>query len=364
MNENKRSLIVGTVIGGILSTLLIAVLYFGLNVTDLSANKVSKISYQVDVQSIVNQAIDKASPNVVGIVRFNNEKESGTGSGVIYKLTEDKVYVVTNNHVITGGNKVEVAFVDEERVEAEVIGVDLISDLAVITIPRGDISNHIEFADSDNLKVGEFVFAIGNPLGLNFYGSATLGIVSSTERLIPIDVDKDGESDWFANVIQTDAAINPGNSGGALVNVDGKLVGINSMKIAGSQVEGIGFSIPSNIVFQIVNDLEVYKEVKRPYLGIVPISISRLNEEEKAEKGIEVLEKGILVHDVTINSPAYLAGIKANDVITHIEKQEIKNVTDLRLKLYNRQLNDTVTLTILRDNKNYDVKMKLQAKES
>ncbi len=363
MNERKRIFLIGTVIGSFIGVLLFVLVYVVYHY-DGSKNyvPVNKISYQVNVDSVINQAIKRASPSVVAVVRYKDNRESGTGSGVVYKLTEDKAYVVTNFHVIDDNDKIEVAFQNEIRVEAEIIGQDMITDLAVITIPRGNQSDYMEFSDSNHLQVGEFVFAIGNPLGLNFYGSATLGIISSTERLVPIDIDKDGESDWFANVIQTDAAINPGNSGGALVNVDGKLIGINSMKIASTQVEGIGFSIPSNIVNQVIDDLEHYGEVIRPYLGIHPISISKLSTEDKLSLGVNYLTKGIYVNDVSPNSSANLSGIKINDIIVRVNGEEVKDVTDFRYKIYKYQIGDEITLSIIRDNKALDIKIILQTR--
>ncbi len=362
MSEKKQVFLVGTIIGGFVAVFLFIFVYIIYNYDGNSIIPVQKISYQVNVESIINQAIKKASPNVVGVVRFKDNRETGTGSGVIYKLTEDKAYIVTNQHVVRDGDKIEVAFQNKDRIEAEVVGSDLITDLALIRIPKGNIIENMNFSDSNNLQVGEFVFAIGNPLGLNFYGSATMGIVSSTERLIPIDNDKDGESDWFANVIQTDAAINPGNSGGALVNVDGKLIGINSMKIAGSQVEGLGFSIPSNIVYQVLSDLETYGEVKRPFIGIQPVSVEKLKSEDKLSLGIDYLTKGIYVNDVTPDSSAYKSGIKINDVITKVNNEEVKNVTDFRYKLYQHKIGDEITLSIIRENKGIEVKILLKPK--
>ncbi|QVK17410.1 trypsin-like peptidase domain-containing protein [Mycoplasmatota bacterium] len=361
MQERKQIFLVGTVIGGLVGVFLFVLVYVVYHFDgEKSKTPINKISYQVNVDSVINQAIKKASPSVVGIVRFKNNRESGTGSGVVYKLTKDRAYIVTNYHVIKDGSKVEVAFQNEERVEAEVIGDDVITDLAVISIPKGNLTEYMDFSDSGELNVGEFVFAIGNPLGLNFYGSATLGIVSSIERLIPIDIDKDGESDWFAHVIQTDAAINPGNSGGALVNVDGKLIGINSMKISSTQVEGIGFSIPSNIVYQVVNDLENYGSVKRPFIGIHPISISKLSTEEKKGLGIDYLTKGIYVNDVTPNSSAQKSGIEIDDVIVKVNEDEVKDVTDFRYKIYQHELGDEIKLTIIRGNKRIEIKFNLE----
>ncbi len=363
MNERKQIFLIGTIIGGFVGVFLFVLVYVVYHFDGhVNSVPVNKIAYQVNVDSIINQAIKKASPDVVGVVRYKNGRESGTGSGVIYKLTDDKAYIITNHHVIDGGEKIEVAFQNENRVEAEVLGDDVITDLALISIPKGNITEHIEFSDSNELQIGEFVFAIGNPLGLSFYGSATLGIISSTERLIPIDIDKDGENDWFANVIQTDAAINPGNSGGALINVDGKLIGINSMKIASTQVEGLGFSIPSNIVYQVMCDLEKYGEVKRPFIGIQPVSLSKLTTIEKKGLGVDYLTKGIYVNDIVPDSTAIKSGIKIDDIIVKVNNEEVKDVTDFRYKIYQHALGDTITLSIIRDNKALDVPITLESK--
>lgn len=362
MKEKRQIFLLGTVLGIFVGVFLFVLVYLIYYIGDNNLSINNKIAYKVNVDSSVNKAVKKASPNVVGIVRYRNDKENGTGSGVIYKLTEKKAYIITNQHVIKDADKIEVAFPDEKRVEAKVIGDDVITDLAIISIPRGNINSFMDFADSNELQVGEFVLAIGNPLGLNFYGSATLGIVSSTERLVPIDIDKDGESDWFANVIQTDAAINPGNSGGALINIDGKLVGINSMKIASSQVEGIGFSIPSNIVLQVINDIENYGEVIRPFIGIHPVSIKKLTHENKLQLEVDYLTKGIYVNDVIPNSSAYKSGIKVNDIITKINGEDIKDVTDFRYKIYQKKIGDKITLSIIRKNKAVEIDLILQAK--
>uniref|UniRef100_UPI0030C839CB S1C family serine protease n=1 Tax=Enterococcus faecium TaxID=1352 RepID=UPI0030C839CB len=149
-------------------------------------------------------------------------------------------------------------------------------DLAVLEIDAGHIKKIAEFGNSEALKMGEPVLAIGNPLGATFSGSVTQGIISGINRTIPVDINLDGMIDWQAEVLQTDAAINPGNSGGALVNIAGQVIGINSMKIAESAVEGIGLSIPINYAKPIINDLEKFGEVKRPYMGVDLKSVNEI----------------------------------------------------------------------------------------
>ncbi|MFP3324895.1 trypsin-like peptidase domain-containing protein, partial [Planococcus sp. SIMBA_160] len=140
----------------------------------------------------------------------------------------------------------------------DLVGSDQLMDLAVLTVKSDKIKKTAAFGNSDHVKPGEPVIAIGNPLGLEFAGSVTQGVISGTERAIPVDSNGDGQADWHAEVLQTDAAMNPGNSGGAMINMDGKVAGINSMKIAESEVEGIGLSIPANLVIPVIEDLERY----------------------------------------------------------------------------------------------------------
>jgi serine protease Do len=316
----------------------------------------------VDVFEAIDYTIQTATPNVVGVVNVKATKDTGTGSGVIYRLTDTEAYIVTNYHVVKDADEIEVAFQDEKRVKATLVGDDMLTDLAVIKIEKGNIDHYMEFSDSEQTKVGDFVIAIGNPLGLDLYGSATLGIVSSKLRLVPVDVDKNGEDDYITSVIQTDAAINPGNSGGALVNIEGKLLGINSMKIAGTQIEGIGFSIPTNIVKKVISDLENYQMVIRPYLGIHVRSLEKISDSDKEKWNLKDVEAGVYVNDVTKNSASDLAGIQVNDVITHVDGEEIKDVTKFRFKLYNYEVGDTVKLTIIRNSETVERDVTLKQK--
>ncbi len=183
-------------------------------------------------------------------------QEAGTGSGVVYKIENGEAYIVTNHHVIENAEKLEVTLADGSKKEATLIGSDIWTDLAVIKVDADGIETVANFGDSEVLKQGETVIAIGNPLGLDFYGSVTVGVISGTNRAVPVDLNGDGTEDWQSEVLQTDAAINGGNSGGALVNLNGDLIGINSMKIASESVEGLGFAIPINTVIPIIQQLE------------------------------------------------------------------------------------------------------------
>lgn len=236
----------------------------------------------VDVSTQITEVVEQVTPAVVGVLNIQLQgdfwqqpeeggNETGTGSGVIYKTENGTAYVITNQHVVRGADTVEVVLADDTRVEAEIIGGDLFSDLAVLRMDAGPVEQVIEIGSSENVKVGEPAIAIGNPLGLMFSSSVTQGVISGTQRTIPQDFDMDGRADWQAEVIQTDAAINPGNSGGALININGQLIGINSMKVNQQAVEGLGFAIPIDMAMPIVQELETAGEVTRPFLGVEKI---------------------------------------------------------------------------------------------
>lgn len=214
---------------------------------------------------------------------FGSSQEDALGSGVIFKKLEGKAYVITNNHVVKDADSLEVVLVGGETKKATLVGTDNVSDIAVLSIDSKGIGEVAEFGDSSKLRLGETVIAIGNPLGLG--DTLTSGIVSYTNRIIPVSLNQDGVYDWEQEVIQTDAAINEGNSGGALVDLNGKVIGINTMKIADTGVEGLGFAIPVNEITEIVTELILKGHIARPYLGVYTVDLSNpyapLSEKER-----------------------------------------------------------------------------------
>jgi serine protease Do len=305
-----------------------------------------------DVNTNTTKAVEKAADAVVGINNIQSssfwsdeeagssgEEAAGTGSGVVYKKAGGKAFVVTNHHVVEGATKLEVSFSDGTKIPAKLLGSDVWTDLAVLEVDADKIKKVAEFGDSDSLKMGEPVIAIGNPLGATFSGSVTQGIISGLKRTIPVDINQDGLIDWNAEVLQTDAAINPGNSGGALINIAGQLIGINSMKIAQNAVEGIGLSIPINSARPIIDDLEKFGTVKRPYMGVDLKSVSEIPAyyQEEALKLPRNINYGVALRQVVPNSPAAQAGMKELDVIVEMDGEKINDVIDLRKHLYQKK---------------------------
>lgn len=327
------------------------------------------------VTTDVTEIVDATSAAVVGVTNLktaqqnpfmpaagSQAQEAGTGSGVIYKKEGGSAYIVTNNHVVEGAEGVKVTLADETELDAEVLGTDVWTDLAVLKVDGDNISTVAEFGDSSVLKAGEPVIAIGNPLGLQFSGSVTTGVVSGTERLVPIDINGDGTEDWQAEVLQTDAAINPGNSGGALINSQGQVIGINSMKIAQDAVEGIGLAIPINSAIPIIQDLEAKGEVQRPSIGVSIMDLSAIPQQYRDSqlKLPEDVEEGVVVSEVAPGSGAADAGIQPYDVIVEINGEAVNSVLELRQQLYTKsQVGDTLQVKVYRSGELVEAEIEL-----
>lgn len=316
----------------------------------------------------VNQMINDVSPSIVGVINmqkaqsledfFNGSagksQEAGIGSGVIYQKSGDSAYIVTNNHVVDGASEIKVQLHDTKKVDAKLVGKDALTDIAVLKIENAPGTKAIQFANSSKVKTGDSVFAIGNPLGLEFANTVTSGIISANERTIETQTSAGNNK---VSVLQTDAAINPGNSGGALVNLDGDLVGINSMKISMAQVEGIGFAIPSNEVKITIEQLVKHGKVERPSIGIGTINMSDIPERYKRELDTDCND-GVYVAKASGSSE-----LKEGDIIIEADGKAIKNDSDLRSYLYeNKKPDDTLKVKVIRDGKKQDLDVRLGKK--
>ena len=301
----------------------------------------------------VVQAAKKVGPAVVGITTkvynrdiFNRKVlvGEGVGSGIIF---DKSGYIVTNNHVVGTAKTVIVSLADGQSTEGTVVGRDEKTDLAVVKINVENLPV-AEFGDSDSLQVGETAIAIGNPLGLEFQGTVTAGVISSLNRTIGVE----GEG---MKLIQTDAAINPGNSGGALVDADGKVIGINSAKISKEGVEGLGFAIPINTARPILESLIKNGKVSRPYLGFYG-----LDKKMAARFGMKLDVSGVYVYKVIAGGPLDQAGLRHGDVITQVGNTTIEAFTDLQDALSKARPGDTVTVTFNRNGSSQSANVVLQ----
>ena len=379
-----KSGIIGGLIGGLVVAALgggyLAATDDGINTNtstgmiDKDTGEVVTTNVSVDVTSDVTEAVAKVEDAVVSVVNMQSQSSNGfggafetdesmqeegsletagEGSGVIYKKDNDTAYVVTNNHVIDGSDAIEVILKDGTKVEAELVGTDIWTDLAVLSIPAEKVTTVATFGDSDALKVGEPSIAIGSPLGTNFASSVTQGIISAKNRSVETDITGDGVVDWEVTALQTDAAINPGNSGGALINIAGQVIGINSMKISSDTVEGMGFAIPSNDVVSIINQLETKGEVVRPVLGISLLDLTEISEQQQESvlKLPEEVSSGVVVGEVQPGSAAEIGGLKQYDVIVKFNDVEVTDSISLRKEIYASELGKEIEIEFYRNGK-------------
>lgn len=367
-NRSLKSGLFGGLAGGLLSAAIVAFLFLN-NMVPLENGGSSPVteSESMAVSSIIDNLstedadvstnIGEVSEAVVGVVNLQQQnvwtesQEAGTGSGIIYKKTDGKAYVVTNQHVVDGAQEVEIVLNNEERIQAKVLGEDALTDLAVLEMDGSQIQTVAKFSDNEDLQVGETVLAIGNPLGLEFANTVTKGIISGLNRSVPVDTNGDGQADWVTEVLQTDAAINPGNSGGALVDADGEVIGINSMKIAESSIEGIGFAIPVKSALPIMEQLETKGEIIRPLIGISTAQLSQVPPQYRSNiKLPDDVEGGMVIATVQQGSPAAEAGLQQYDVITKINDHEITSLLELRKYMYSEtSIGDEIEVEFIRD---------------
>ncbi|WP_286169989.1 trypsin-like peptidase domain-containing protein [Halocella sp. SP3-1] len=268
--------------------------------------------------------------------------QEGFGSGFI--VSQDG-YIVTNEHVIHNANSIEVTIKGfEEPVPAEVVWSEVNTDLAVLKVDVKEDLHAVKLGDSDKIRPGDWAIAIGNPFG--FEHTVTTGVVSALGRPITIP-SSDGEQRSYPNLIQTDAAINPGNSGGPLLDLNGKVIGINTA--VSTQGQGIGFAIPINEVKGIVNDLKEKGEIIQPWLGIYYSQLdSKFKEQYKKYYNIKELN-GVIIAKVYDDSPADEAGLLANDIITRIDETEIKELTDVKKIIEKKNIGDSIRIDIIRN---------------
>ena len=298
----------------------------------------------------LQQIYEQNIPSVVSITAVGT-RTTATGTGVVLS---EKGYLVTNYHVIEGAQSLRVKLTDERELTAKVVGSDPVSDLAVLYVAAENLVP-AQFGDSDNLRVGDMVVAIGDPLGVELRGTMTDGIISAISR----DVQVDGRS---MNLIQTNAALNSGNSGGPLINSFGQVIGINTMKIGtftdSTGVEGLGFAIPSATVQEVVNQLITQGYVSgRPWLGIQGESFSSYY------RRFYQLPQGVYITEVEAGSPAQTAGLMRGDIITRADDSPVSDMETLNSLLYTHSAGDTMLLTVYRGGHQGNVEITLTEKK-
>ena len=351
MNKNNKSelksigiIIFSFVMGGLIT---LSLLKWTPILSELVGNNTTivKNGTQVYEKSSLAPAVEKIYDAVVVVQGYVKNNLSSTGTGFVYKV--DDKYGVT------------VTMTDESKEEATVLGSDQYLDLAVLRISKENITLVATIGSSEDMNLGDTVFTVGSPMGYTYRGSVTSGILSGKDRMVSVAV-SGSNNDWIMRVLQIDASINPGNSGGPLLNVNGEVIGICSMKLVNDDIEGMGFAIPIEYAMSHADTLEKGESISWPVLGISMINIT--DTAQLRYYGISIgknIKQGTVVLEVSQDSSAAKAGIKKGDIITKINGRETKDTAYLRYELYQHQAGDTIEITYVRDGKEHTVKVTL-----
>lgn len=358
MKKNLNYIIIAilSLVVGILGTYI----YMDKNTTNTVVKETEKV-VSVTENDTIKSAVSKIYDATILVESYNNRNNKiGTGTGFIYKKDDNYGYIITNNHVIEGADNIKILDNYGVRVDGTILGSDIYSDIAVIRINKDAVLQVAEIGSSDSTEIGDTLFTVGSPLGDEYVGTVTKGILSGKNRLVSVTL---SNGDYLIEAIQTDAAVNPGNSGGPLVNINGQVIGVNSLKLVEDEVEGMGFAIPIETVMSIIDKLEANEKISRPYLGVQLIDVANtyqlyynritLDEEVKFGTVLAYLED---------NKPASKAGLKKGDVIIEINGVKIEDSQMFRYVLYKCNINDTINIKYYRDNEIKEAAIKLTDK--
>ena len=341
-----------TILSFILGAIVMFVLILSTTNTNLLVQKVTSENIKtttVEEISDLKAAINNVYDSAVYIEVIGNRTTSA-GSGFVYKKDDKNGYILTNYHVVDGGNKYTITFSDGSVEEATLLGGDEYYDIAVLKVAADKVQKVATLGDSSNIELGDTVFTVGAPLGKDYIGTITKGIISGINRMVPVKL---SSGIYLMEVIQTDASINNGNSGGPICNIKGEVIGITSSKLVGSGVEGMGFAIPINTVKDLIENMENGTKLERPYLGV---QLADLTNTFALQYYYNIrisddIEFGAVLSVVEDNMPASKACLKVGDVIVDIDGEKVNDVSHFKYILYKHKVGDKITVKYYRENK-------------
>ena len=320
----------------------------------ITSNSTSKIIYE---KNSISKSVKKVFDTVVTVEPLINDETDGNGTGFIYKTDNKYGYIFTNEHVISSHEEANITLSDGKIVKGEILGNDKYLDLAVIRIDKKYVKKVAKLGSSEKTNIGDLVFSLGTPIDKRYEGTVTQGILSGKNRIVDTNVD---DKDWLMDLIQVDASINPGNSGGPIFNINGEVIGITTIKYIDDKIDGMGFAIPIEYALKQMDKLEKNEKIEWPSLGIT--SIDAENSSALAKENIEIpndIYEGVVIKEIEDNG-SVSNKLKKGDLITKIDDYSIKNKTYLRYKLYKYKIGDTITITYIRNKKEYKTKVTLK----
>lgn len=304
----------------------------------------------------LKSAVEKVYDAVVVVKTYKNNRLVSTGTGFVYKTDDTYGYLLTNHHVVEDGNNYKIFNSAEQEIEAVLLGSDEYADLAVLRIDKAYTLKNAVIGDSTISSLGDTLFTVGTPVDEAYFGTVTKGILSGKNRTVSVSLNN---TEYMMEVLQTDAAINPGNSGGPLCNINGEVIGINSLKLVEDEVEGMGFAIPIEYAMAAVDRLEKGEEIERPVIGVELSDITYADQLARWQ-GITIdgdLDYGAVIVSVTNGMPANTAGLQKGDVITYVDDVKISSTGHFRFILYKYEIGDTITVKYNRAGKEATTKI-------
>lgn len=348
---NLIILVLGVVAGGAIVYVIIANPFASKEKSGALGCQYTSCQNKVVVDNTgISAAVEKVYDAVVMIENYKGSTLQGIGSGFVYKTDSEYGYIMTNQHVVENSTSLKVKMADDNEVDAKLSAGDEYLDVAVVKIPVKSVKTVVQKGDSSKLKLGDFVFTIGSPVGEEYFNTVTSGIISGLNREVTVSVKTN--NDWVMKVIQVDAAINPGNSGGPLLNSNGEVIGMNSLKLVDSQIEGMGFSIKIEDAMAHVSELENGKKIERPLIGI---NLASVNEVMLLNRyGVKLdddIKEGVVVISTISGTGAEKSGLEKGDVITAIEGEKVSDAAYLKYVLYKYKIGDKIKVTYIRNGK-------------
>lgn len=326
---------------------------------------ITKIEKDVTVTDKgIADAVEKVYDSVIIVSTYKGDTQYSSGSGFLYKVNGKKTYIITNHHVVEGGDNYKVTYTNGEIEEATLLGGDQYADIAVLEVTTKDNFEAVSLGSTDALRVGDTTFTVGAPLDNVYSWTVTRGIISGKERLVEISLSNSSSTDYIMNVLQTDAAVNSGNSGGPLCDSNGEVIGVISAKISSTGVEGMGFAIPIEVAQEKAEQIINGESSEYPYLGASMANVTDVMYDRTYSVYLRKSEltSGVMIIDVEKNSGAEKAKLQSGDIIISINGNKISNVAYLRYELYKHNIGDTIEITFERDGKEKTVSVKLSSK--
>lgn len=334
-----------------ISSFLVGGLIMYLIMINISTNTIVKDKTKIYDKSSLSSSVDKVYETTVVVESYNGEELDTTGSGFFYKSDNKYAYILTNEHVLTG-TTIKITNSGDESKNAEILGKDEYLDLAVLRVDKSLSKKIANLGESDSAKIGDTIFTIGSPIGINYKGTVTSGIISGKNRMVQTSVGENKQGNWLMQVLQIDAPINKGNSGGPLFNVNGDVIGISSLKLTDEEIEGMAFAIPIEYAKNHLEELEKGKQMKWPELGISMTNVSNSGTIMTNEITIpDNVRDGVVILNIKEGSSAEKAKLEKGDIIISMDNNPTKNIAYLKYELFQHKIGDKVEIKYIRKGK-------------